>query len=191
MERFRKKLAGKRVTLVPVTKSDHFENAQRWLSDPDVTQYLGDATLFELLRSPYAFDELERDAEGTHFAIRDEKDEHIGFVGMEYLETRHRVASGYVLIGEKTRWGNGYATEAARLAIAYAFEEIGIHRLEIAISIENNAALRVLLESGFRHEGIRRQCVFSNGQWHDMAVAAMLGEDYAELAKRRWARRPL
>lgn len=72
---------------------------------------------------------------------------------------------GYWL-GEKHA-NQGFMTEAATLALDFAFHRLGLHRLE-ATSMPANAASRHLLEKlGFDEEGYARAYLRINGQWED------------------------
>lgn len=50
-------------------------------------------------------------------------------------------------------WGRGIATQAARLAIAYAFETLGLHTLYSGGLVQNGAPMRVLEKNGFTKLG--------------------------------------
>ena len=52
-------------------------------------------------------------------------------------------------------WGHGYATEAARAVIDYAFTALGVSRLEAGARISNPASRRVLEKCGFQWTGVR------------------------------------
>jgi RimJ/RimL family protein N-acetyltransferase len=74
-------------------------------------------------------------------------------------------------------WGSGLFTAGAELVIDFAFEVIGVHRLEARAAIENgrgNAALRKL---GAVQEGILRKSFLRNGRYLDQALWAILPED--------------
>src|SRR5690606_36931600 len=45
--------------------------------------------------------------------------------------------------------GKGYATEAVRLALDYAFVRLRLHRVEAAVRVGNEASAKVLLRNGF------------------------------------------
>jgi RimJ/RimL family protein N-acetyltransferase len=51
-------------------------------------------------------------------------------------------------------WGKGYATEAARAVIDYAFTEIGLDKLEGGARVSNPASRRVLEKCGFQWTGV-------------------------------------
>ncbi len=52
--------------------------------------------------------------------------------------------------------GYGYATRAVRLLVDYAFETLGLHRVEAEVDPENQRSLRVATRSGLRREGVKR-----------------------------------
>lgn len=63
--------------------------------------------------------------------------------------------------------GQGYMSAAVRLAVRYAFEDIGLHRVEAACQPDNSASRRVLAKAGFTEEGMARAYLKINGQWRD------------------------
>jgi RimJ/RimL family protein N-acetyltransferase len=77
-------------------------------------------------------------------------------------------------------WGTGMFTDGARLAIGFAFEVIGAHRLEARASLANgrgNAALRKL---GATREGVLRQSFLRHGEYHDQALWTILADEWLE-----------
>ncbi|CAM5219718.1 ribosomal-protein-alanine N-acetyltransferase [Lysinibacillus sphaericus] len=70
--------------------------------------------------------------------------------------------------------GKGIVTEAVELVVQFAFEQIGLHRVEAYVSTENNASIRVLEKSGFQREGLLRKLLYINGQWVDHYMYARL-----------------
>jgi ribosomal-protein-alanine N-acetyltransferase len=72
----------------------------------------------------------------------------------------------------------GYTAEAARLVTAFAFDHLGLHRLEAAC-LPTNAPSRGLLEKvGFRYEGYARGYLRIDGAWRDHVLYAILREDW-------------
>ena len=74
-------------------------------------------------------------------------------------------------------WGQGYATEAVRGLIGYAFEELGLHRLEAGVATGNLASIRVLEKAGMTREGLKRKILPIRGTWVDNFHYAILDED--------------
>lgn len=73
------------------------------------------------------------------------------------IESNHdRLASlGYALV--EAHWGQGYATEAATAMLGFAFEQLGLHRIEALVETDNTRSLRVLEKLGLRMEGRLRE----------------------------------
>ena len=64
-------------------------------------------------------------------------------------------------------WGKGIATPALKLITEYAFDTLQLNRVFAASYAFNKASIRVLEKNGFVHEGVLKQAVFKNGQFHD------------------------
>lgn len=86
---------------------------------------------------------------------------------------------GYYL--DKDFNGRGYMSEAVRLAVGFAFNELKLHRIEAGVAPHNLGSMRVLEKAGFQKEGIARKNVLLNGEWHDHQILAMLEEDFERI----------
>ena len=64
--------------------------------------------------------------------------------------------------------GKGYATEAVRLALDYAFVRLRLHRVEAAVRVGNEASAKVLLRNGFVQFGHSSRSFWLAGHWHDV-----------------------
>ena len=63
--------------------------------------------------------------------------------------------------------GKGYMKEALKLVTKYAFDEMGLHRIEASTLIDNVKSQRVLKACGFKELGINENYLFINGKWRD------------------------
>jgi ribosomal-protein-alanine N-acetyltransferase len=77
--------------------------------------------------------------------------------------------------------GRGHATRAVRLALQFAFEHAGLHRVQPAIIPRNIRSVRVAEKVGFRLEGRALHYLKINGVWEDHDVYALTGEDWERL----------
>jgi len=73
--------------------------------------------------------------------------------------------------------GQGYMTEAVRLLLPAAFEDLRLHRIEAACLPDNIASIRVLERNGFKREGFARQYLKINGIWQDHVLFARLSDE--------------
>ena len=79
---------------------------------------------------------------------------------------------------DQERNGNGYATEAARLAVRFAFEHAGLHRLQAGVMPRNQRSIRVLEKAGLRYEGTSPRYLEIKGVWEDHALYAITREEW-------------
>ncbi len=73
-------------------------------------------------------------------------------VGDDYPDCEIEI--GFML--KRSVWGKGYATEATKRLLKFAFEETPLEELVATIDPQNTASRRVLEKCGLVHEGIRR-----------------------------------
>lgn len=72
---------------------------------------------------------------------------------------------GYKL--DKDFLNKGYMTMAVEMLTKYAFEELGLHRIEANVMPKNKASLRVLEKNHFTNEGLSKYYLNINGTWED------------------------
>ena len=75
---------------------------------------------------------------------------------------------------------------AVALATDAAFDQFGLHRMEICIRPENRASLRVVQKLGFRYEGLRRRYIHIDGDWRDHYAFALTQEEVPHGVLARW-----
>ena len=68
------------------------------------------------------------------------------------------------------------------MAARFAFEELRLHRLQVAIVPRNSSSLRVVEKLGLRYEGLAERYVEINGVWEDHRRFAITGEEWRERA---------
>lgn len=73
--------------------------------------------------------------------------------------------------------GRGFATAAVRRITAYAFDDLGLERVEARVEPDNRASLRVASRSGMRVEGRMRSQETTDGQRRDYVLVARLAHD--------------
>jgi RimJ/RimL family protein N-acetyltransferase len=76
----------------------------------------------------------------------------IGVTGLRYLADGPEIEVGYRFLARC--WGNGYATEAARAAIAFGFDELRLERIVAVTLPTNRASRRVMEKCGLTFVGV-------------------------------------
>ena len=76
--------------------------------------------------------------------------------------------------------GLGVASEALRQIVRFAFEEIGLHRVEASVMDHNHASKRVISKAGLRHVGFANRYLKLAGKWRDHHLFAITLEEWKE-----------
>jgi len=84
---------------------------------------------------------------------------------------------GYLLFNEK-HYCKGYTTEALQLFVHYLFANKTMNRLQLRISPEHIASIKVAQKAGFQFDGTRKQIMFLRGQHIDLDEYALTRQDY-------------
>lgn len=75
-------------------------------------------------------------------------------------------------------WGRGGATRATPLALAFAFERLGFHRVFATADPLNESSVRVLEGAAFRREGYMRDYVLTHAGWRDRLMFGLLEDEW-------------
>jgi RimJ/RimL family protein N-acetyltransferase len=73
--------------------------------------------------------------------------------------------------------GRGLMTEGAAAVVSLAFDEAGLHRIELHAGLKNLASNRIAEKLGFQREGILRDRGLGAGGYYDMYVYGLLESD--------------
>ena len=76
--------------------------------------------------------------------------------------------------------GQGFVAEGVTVLIQFAFEQLGLHRVEICIVPRNTNSRRVMEKLGIRDEGLARRYLEINGVWEDHIRYGMTIEEWNE-----------
>jgi len=76
--------------------------------------------------------------------------------------------------------GNGYTLEAVVVLLRLVFDELHLHRVQIAIIPRNSASRRVVEKLKVREEGVALRYLEINGDWEDHVRYAITSEEWAE-----------
>ena len=75
-------------------------------------------------------------------------------------------------------WGTGFFVEGAQLALEFAFETVGIHRLEARAAVANGRGNGALHKLGAVYEGVLRRSFLRDGKYLDQALWSILADDW-------------
>lgn len=146
------------------------DRVTRWLSFDSLTREQQEARLVATLERAQEAPRAE-----YYLAISVPQDDRlIGFARLGLTGVK-AAKLGYAIAAD--HWGNGYATDAARNLVNFAFTTLNLHRITAAAGPDNAASIAVLERLGFQYEGRLRHHVFTNGSWRDSLLYSILPTD--------------
>ena len=114
------------------------------------------------------------------FAVTlDSTDTAIGIFQLRELEPGFGTAEWGFAIGS-AYWGTGVFQDGADLMINFAFETVGVHRLEARAAVKNGRGNGALQKIGAVQECVLRKSFQRNGQYLDQVLYAILDSDRRE-----------
>ncbi|HXZ82354.1 MAG TPA: GNAT family protein [Acidimicrobiales bacterium] len=105
------------------------------------------------------------------------------FVGEINLSSIQRGASQSAYLGywvDEAHAGRGYVPESCVVVFGFAFSELSLHRVQVAIIPRNRPSRRVAEKLGLVEEGLARGYLEIDGVWEDHVRYAITSEDWAE-----------
>ncbi|MFB6360029.1 MAG: GNAT family N-acetyltransferase [Halobacteriales archaeon] len=168
-------LEGDRIELRTVEEGD-IDFLQTGMNHPEIRPYAGADTPSNRRRfEQERFDRLTDD-DVMHILVWNGSTR-LGEVSLAPIDERRGWANlGYWI--HPDHQGEGYATEAARVAVAHGFDELRLHRISATIVAENEASKRVVEKLGFVHEGTKRDDAYLAGEHVDREVYAALSDEW-------------
>lgn len=128
---------------------------------------------------------MQREGTGARVVIERSCDkEFLGWCTFNSWNPEFRSASLGFCLSEHW-WGQGFATEAARALLGWAFETLDLNRVQAEVDTRNGASARVLEKLGFQREGTLRQDCTVSGDTSDSWVYGLLRCDWSLVAKSR------
>lgn len=103
----------------------------------------------------------------------------VGDVSLLWASEAHRQGElGFIF--HRAHQGNGFATEAARPMLAFAFATLGLHRVVGRLEPRNRGSGRVLEKLGMRREAHLVENEWVKGEWQSELVYAILAHEWAD-----------
>ncbi len=159
---------------------DHLDGLAGLLQDPEVVR---NTRVPEPWEEGFEHRWLEAYRSGAEdgtrdgFAIEDaETGAFLGIAGLVAIERDANQAEiGYIVVREAR--GRGIATRALGLVTDYALGEVGLERVQLMISVDNEPSLRVAERCGYRREGVFRSLYLKPGRRTDTVIYSRLPGD--------------
>ena len=169
-------MMNEQVTIRPVTEADT-DRIIAWRNAPSVmAHFIYRTPLTRKAHLNWLHNRVET-GEVAQFVIYDGETA-VGSVYLRDIDRNNRKCEYGIFIGDEDCRGKGIGTAAAKLALAHAFEELGLNRVYLRVFADNLGAIKSYEKAGFRYEGTFRQDVMIDGVGEDIVFMAILREDW-------------
>ena len=148
------------------------EKIQSLYSEPVYTTKEAVKELLDKYISSYENDDYYRWA-----IIEKESGECIGQIAYFLVDSKNHFAEIEYCIGSEFQC-NGFATEATKAVIAYGFDKMNLHKVQICTKTINLPSKRVIEKCGFTYEGTLRDYFYMNGEYVGRLYFSILREEY-------------
>lgn len=82
------------------------------------------------------------------------------------------------LVGDRSVWRRGIATETIALRTEFAFRQLDLHKLKSAYADGNQGSAQAQRRAGYHQIARAREHLYRDGQWHDAILTELLREDW-------------
>ncbi len=166
------------VSIRPITEADT-ENIVKWRNSPSVVEHFIYRTPLTAEAHLNWYNNRVRTGEVAQFVITDgETGGDVGSVYLRDIDYENQKCEYGIFIGEESCRGKGIGTAAARLALDYAFGELGLNRVFLRVFADNPRAIKSYEKAGFKREGTFRDDVIIGGRAYDMVFMAILKKEW-------------
>jgi len=173
-------MIGEKVYLRGLERADLEGDYFQWLNDREVTKFM-DSGVF-----PNTMEKMDEFYRNTALSsnnvilaiIQRETDKHIGNIKLGPIKWISRVSPLGIMIGDKECWGKGYATEAIRLVLDYAFKRLNLHKVTAGIVAIHDASIKAFQKAGFEIEGRAKSQFFIDGEYYESLYLGITKGDF-------------
>lgn len=177
-------IKGKKIFLRSIERDD-LPILQKWANDPDVQYMLGGWHFPTNMQDQERwFNSLSTNSLNQRFAIEAPELGLIGSTNLVDIDWKNKHGFHGIMLGDKDIRGKGFGIDTAMTIARYAFDELGLERLDGSMIEYNQISLNLYLNKlGWKEEGRQRKWYFRQGRFWDKIIVGLLKEDYYELVK--------
>lgn len=166
---------------IRILEENDIAQTTMWMNDAEISDIMGYLPVQTLSDQLSWFKELSKDKSRYVFAICDKQDDmQIGNVGLGNIDYINKHCMFNIFIVHKDNRSRGLGSQAANLALDFAFKRLNMNKVYLRTSerfIEANVMYKKL---GFVQEGVMRQHYYTNGAYEDKIIYSILKTEYEQ-----------
>ena len=166
--------------LKPLDSPELIQLAASWLAQKENYQWLDFGDGRQLVSPAWLKIAMQRGSHVIRIFTSDRDDLPIGVVGLSNVNAHFRTANVWVVLGDKTHGGQGYASRATSRMMTLGFRELGLNAIHTWI-VDGNPSIHVARRVHFRPMGTQRQCHYIDGLAYDRLWFDLLASEHEEI----------
>lgn len=166
--------------LKPLDSPELIQLVAGWLAQKENYQWLDFGDGRQLVSSEWLKIGMQRGTYVLRVFTSDRDDAPIGIVGLTNVSPHFKTANIWVVLGDRTHAGQGYASRATSKMLTLGFKELGLEAIHTWI-VEHNPSIHVARRVNFRPIGRQRQCHYIDGRAYDRLWFDLLACEHEEI----------
>jgi len=167
-----KYLVGQKIKLEKFCDKHITDEYISWLNDSEVNRYLCVGRI-PVSKSDVSVPSGDKD---IRFAIIAKRKKYIGTISLHKIDWIDRRGEIGYIIGDKSFWGKGVASEAISLVTAYGINRLGLNKIVAGVIEGNTGSMKVLEKNGYKEHAIEYQEYWLEGKFLDLHKFYILAE---------------
>ncbi|MGF7059057.1 GNAT family N-acetyltransferase [Brassicibacter mesophilus] len=173
-------LEGERVYLIPI-EEQYIDEYYDKLSNGSFDNFKNTGTKIIITKvgiRNYISKICSDNSRADFFIVNKESDEIVGEVVINDIDWKNRSANIRIAIFQEENYNKKYGTDAMLAVLNFGFGIYNLHRIELQVYSFNKRAIHVYEKLGFKREGVLRDYLYFNNQYHDAIVMSILETEF-------------
>ena len=166
--------------LKPLNLPEHLQLVADWLAQQENYQWLDFGDGRQLVSPEWLKIAMQRGTYVLRLFTSDLDDTPIGVVALSNVNPHFKTANIWVVLGDKSHAGQGYASRATSKMLTLGFRDLGLGAIHTWI-VEHNPSIHVAKRVKFRPMGRQRECHYINGRAYDRLWFDLLASEHEEI----------
>ena len=173
---------GRRLYLRRLKVSDVSKRYVDWINSENINQFLESRFVkHDIISLKNYIKKMTKQPNVIFLAIILKKNsKHIGNIKLGPIDYNHNIADIGIMIGDKSSWGKGYATESINLITNLAFKQLHLHKVTAGAYENNVGSIKAFLNANFIKEGTRHKHLKHKNEYVGQVLMGKINEsDFA------------
>ena len=172
-------------TKIRPLKLDDLDHIMSWVNDPEVVgRYSYFTESFTRKHEEEWLKQKIQSKTDFFYAIENTESIYLGNCAIEKIHWPAKHGRLSITIGNKAERGKGHGYRAINLLLDKAFNEHGLHKIYLIVTVDNPRGINLFKKCGFTEEGVLKDHYIIDGDYVDMFMMRILESEYKTLQKK-------